>query len=176
MGFWTYYAGNIINPKFTSRIADPTGSVHSGNNVDEATFKWSVGYTVDKYRDAGVRVFLLQDNPFQVFPPSDVLRKALNKVGFNDEQKINRYSVTTVEHEKNQRFVTSVLGEQFADFLNFDNKFCQNLHCPLMSDGKFLYFDNHHLSVHGSLFIYDELSKMLNKSRNGLNLQAIAHQ
>ena len=170
-GFWTYYTGNLTNPNHGSQITDPTGSVLPGKNIDEMVFKWSVGYTVKKYNDAGVNVFLLHDNPTQRFGSKDALRKALNAMGSIDEQKINRYSVLTIEHLKNQEFVASVLKEQPAYLLNFDNIFCINLYCPLMSDGKFLYFDNDHLSVDGSLLTYDELSKALNQKRGALAIQ-----
>jgi peptidoglycan/LPS O-acetylase OafA/YrhL len=115
----------------------------------------------EAYRKIGVHVYLLVDNPYQEYQPEDALRKS---AGTDDT--INAYSTSLAKHESNQGWTTELLSAYASDsvtILDFTDAYCPDGICPLVKDGKFLYMDHDHLSTYGSLLIYPELQKALEK-------------
>lgn len=117
--------------------------------------------TIEAYRKIGVRVYLFVDNPYQEYQPEDALRKS----AWTDDT-INAFSTSTAKHESNQGWTTRLLSAYASDsvtILDFTEAYCPDGTCPLVKDGKFLYMDHDHLSTYGSLLIYPELKKALEK-------------
>ena len=96
------------------------------------------------------------DTPQQKFNPKDVLR-----LGRGDENKYLTLSVSSDEHRNNQMFVNDILRSTGAKTINLDDVLCEKNICPLVRNAKFLYSDDDHLSIEGSLLIEPTLSKNL---------------
>jgi len=91
------------------------------------------------------------------------LKYVLKKSRLTDVS-INRFSVTTEEHKNNQSFVSSQfkkINREMATIVSFDNLLCGSEICPLVYEGKFLYFDEGHLSIDGAMLVYPSLMKVL---------------
>jgi len=152
---WTYYTNSISRPSEFNPIAKvtniPVDKVSSTNDL-----VWAIQNTVKRYTDIGVKVIFVEDNPQQLHEPKDVLRKGRAV----HEEYIN-LSVSREEHRKNQKFVNDIIRRTGAQTINFDDILCTEEICPLVDNLKFLYSDDDHLSVDGSLKLYQALSDAL---------------
>ena len=113
---------------------------------------WAIQNTVNRYTDIGVQVIFIEDNPQQIYEPKDVLRK-----GRAVQDEYIKLSVSREEHRNNQKFVNEVIRNTGAKIINFDDILCNEEICPLVNNLKFLYSDDDHLSVEGSLMLYQAL-------------------
>jgi peptidoglycan/LPS O-acetylase OafA/YrhL len=164
VGFWTYYTGNLAAPKRFNMIAQNEHSETINFETSKVDFEWAIRNTIERYRKIGVKVFFIADNPTQIVEPKDALRGALNKLGYLSDSKINSFSITLSDHEKNQLYVNKLLKNKDAELLEFNDIYCQDITCALIKDGKFLYFDSDHLSIDGSMLIYQKLKNHLIKN------------
>jgi peptidoglycan/LPS O-acetylase OafA/YrhL len=162
-GFWTYYTGNITAPTRLNLIARNEYAAVINADTSKIDFEWAIGETVDRYKKIGVKVFLIADNPTQIFEPKDALRRASDSLGYLSDLKINQFSIALTDHLKTQLYVNTILKDQEAKLLEFNDIYCQGTACNLAKDGKFLYFDADHLSIDGSLLLYQKLKNELNK-------------
>ena len=105
-----------------------------------------------------MKVAFLEDIPQQLHDPKDILPK-----GRGAEENYIKYSVELGEHTKNQSWVNSILRRQNASVMNFDDVLCVNNRCPLVSNSRFIYFDDDHLSIEGSKLVYPKLKDELRK-------------
>ena len=163
IGRWSIYTGGgTIKP-------DDVGFI-SSNNTREITkesskiaFEYALKQTIEKYRNIGVRVYLFEDNPQQIHEPKEALRQSNST-----DDSINRLSVSIEEHKNNQSWVSNKfmdLDKKMVTIINFDNVLCNSSICQLSHGGKMLYFDDDHLSVYGSMFVYQNLQQaLLNKN------------
>ncbi len=157
---WVYYTGSESRPSEQNFISRNPGGV-----VDKSTstvdFIWAVKNTIDQYQKIGVRVVFVEDNPQQLFGPKDVLRK-----GRAVESNYINYSVGYKEHVRNQEMVNSILRAQSNNVINFDDILCDGDRCPLVSNSRFLYSDDDHLSIDGANIISPRLSIELKRFLN----------
>jgi hypothetical protein len=148
---WTYYTNSITRPSEFNPIAKDTSilvnKVSSTNDL-----VWAIQNTVNRYTDIGVQVIFIEDNPQQIYEPKDVLRK-----GRAVQDEYIKLSVSREEHRNNQKFVNEVIRNTGAKIINFDDILCNEEICPLVNNLKFLYSDDDHLSVEGSLMLYQAL-------------------
>lgn len=152
---WVYYTGSISRPaEFNAIARDELQKTSKASS--SADFAWAVRNTVARYGSIGVNVIFVADNPQQIREPKDILR-----LGKGVERKYNEFSVSAAEHVKNQQFVNGLLSAQNAQILNFDSILCGEQNCPLVRDSRFIYSDDDHLSVYGSLGIYPSLERQL---------------
>jgi peptidoglycan/LPS O-acetylase OafA/YrhL len=152
---WTYYTGSNDRPtelNLISRNPDAPFDKESSRR----DFIWAVKNTIKRYEDIGVKVIFVEDIPQQIHAPQDILRlgKAL-------ELSYIKYSVSYTDHVKNQKFVNSILREQSANIINFDDVLCNSNKCPMVFNRYFLYVDDDHLSVEGAKILYTKFSSEL---------------
>lgn len=152
---WTYYTGSFSRPSEFSPIARdaalPVDKISSTKDL-----VWAIKNTVLRYAEIGVSVIFIEDNPQQKFWPNDVIRK-----GRGVENEYLRLSVSFDEHRKNQKFVNEVLRSTGAKVVSLDDILCSQDICPLVANSKFLYSDDDHLSVYGSLLVSQALSERI---------------
>jgi hypothetical protein len=161
---WTYYTSSHSRPSEWNAVARfPDKPVTKETSTND--LKWAIQNTIKKYNDIGVKVIMVEDNPQQVFDPKDALRKAASK----NDLAINKHSVSLQEHLKNQLLINKFIEAQGVQILNFDSVLCADMNCKLVKNGKFLYSDDDHLSVDGSLTIYPSLLNLLTSKRAVLN-------
>lgn len=156
---WTYYTGGTTRPKELSVI-----SLHASrpatkeNSID--SFIVSLRYTIEKYNSIGVHVFLIDDIPQQIFDPASALKKSRTV----SDDAINKHAIPRSAHISNQAFVFNEINKyksKAVSIINLDNILCREDICPLVYDGKFLYFDDDHLSVAGAELIYPTIAQAL---------------
>jgi len=152
---WTYYTDSFSRPKEFNPIArDLKLPIDKTSSTKDLA--WALQNTVSRYSAIGVKVIFIADNPQQIYEPKDVLRKARG-----DEAEYLKLSVTLDEHRKNQKLVNDYLQITGAKVINLDDILCIDSICPIFANSKFLYSDDDHLSVSGSLLVSRPLSTRL---------------
>ncbi|TAM12623.1 MAG: acyltransferase [Nevskiaceae bacterium] len=133
------------------------------------------GLTQDlsRYAQAGIPVLLMKDNPQQPQkydePATAMMRFDVSRVPL-----LQKSATTYQQHVNDQAGVNALLDKLAARFsnvttLNTDSALCTRTSCPWISNGKFLYYNNDHLSKAGSMRIYPLLVERINKIL-GLNI------
>ncbi|ATB67131.1 acyltransferase family protein [Pseudomonas mosselii] len=155
MGRWSYYSGGTTKPADYNLIAkDPTIEPTLSQSAQD--LQWAIGNTVKRFRDIGVNVYFVEDNPQQLSNAKEILR-----TGKGSEAVYNSLSVSRAEHESNSAFSVNALRESQATVISLDPILCQGSICPLTRDGKFWYFDDNHLSASGALAVYPAIESAL---------------
>ncbi len=152
---WTYYIDSLSRPTEFNAVARDLSLPIDKSSSTKDLF-WAIKNTVSRYSSIGVKVVFIEDNPQQIYNPKDVLRK-----GGGIESKYINLSVSNAEHNKNQKLVNEVLRSSGAKIISLDDILCNENICPLVANSKFLYADDDHLSVAGSLLISKALSSRL---------------
>ena len=154
---WVYYTGSISRQGINLIARNPESStINRASSTEDLA--WAIANTVDRYREIGVEVFLVADNPQQLHNPLDIIRK-----GRGQEQYYLNASVSTGEHIKNQYAINMVLQQVGGKYINLDLAFCDDVKCPLVRNGRFLYSDSDHLSIDGAAILYPELVRALDE-------------
>lgn len=155
VGRWSYYGGGTTKLGSYNLIAkDPTTQPTLAQSAQN--LQWAIDNTVKRYREIGVNVYLVEDNPQQLKNPKEVLR-----TGKGREHAYDALSVSKAEHLKHSAFSVKAIRETPATVINFDSILCQEAICPLTREGKFWYFDNNHLSTSGALAVYPAIESSL---------------
>ena len=156
VGRWTYYTGGLTRPEEFNIISkDPDKA--TSRQTSKNDFSWSLKNTVEKFNDIGVNVYIIEDNPQQIIGPNEALRAS----GHQSDQSLNKYSVPYHAHVLDQTHTNNIIYSQHAHIISFNNILCKGENCPIVNDGKFIYFDGNHLTVDGALLVYPELSRQL---------------
>jgi peptidoglycan/LPS O-acetylase OafA/YrhL len=157
IGRWTYYTKSQSRPSEINLIAKhPNGKVDAVSS--EADLNYALKNTVSLYQKIGVNVFIVKDNPQQSIEPLEALKKA-SKTPY--DWAINKFSVLQNEHLTNQSKVNAYIDNSGATIVSFNDILCTNGICPFVEGGKFLYFDDDHLSIFGAKKVAPELSRVL---------------
>ncbi|WKZ29420.1 MAG: acyltransferase family protein [Patescibacteria group bacterium] len=156
---WTNYNDDRI------RIARPRPSaeetMYEGRRASFRALQEGLEQTIEAYRAIGVHVYLVVDNPLQKYRPVDVLRRSERT-----DDTMNALSLTTEEHETAQGWMAALLHSYAGSnvtVLDFTDVYCLEGRCPLVKNGRFLYFDSDHLSEDGAMLVYPALEKALRK-------------
>ena len=160
IGRWTYYTWGQSKPNVSEMTLISMDETQPQTlEYSRKSFIYGLSNTLIKYNDIGVNVIIVEDMPQQLVNPMDVLRKITQ---FNDGQ-INNFSVSFVEHLTHQSWASNEIRKHRNQLLilNFDDVLCDNLICPLASNGKFNYYDDNHLSIAGSLLLFPKLNNLL---------------
>jgi hypothetical protein len=155
---WTYYTGGTTRPEELSLIT--TGSpVSATKSTSTAAFIQALSHTVKLYRSIGVRLVIVLDNPQQLYDPRDVLQMSKP-----NSLSINSWAISRHEHERNQAFSNTQLLQykEQVTIAELSDAFCSLNVCDFLKNGKFLYFDDDHLSVDGAMLAYPLLRNFLN--------------
>ena len=157
MARWTYYTDSISRPSEFNPVLIDVNRVAS-KEASTASLLWGIKNTVSKYSSIGVKVVFVEDTPQQKYNPVEILRK-----GMGSEAEYLKLSVTLDEHLRNQRMVNKALREAGAKTISLDDVLCMGEICPLVSNSKFLYSDDDHLSVDGAKFVSQKFSDRLKR-------------
>lgn len=152
---WTYYINSLSRPAEFNAIARDL-SLPIDKSSSERDLFWAIKNTVTRYSSIGVKVIFITDNPQQIYEPKDVLRK-----GRAIESNYIKFSVSFTEHKRNQKLINEALLNSGAKVINLDDILCNETICPIVANSNFLYLDDDHLSVAGSLFVSKALSVRL---------------
>ncbi len=156
---WTYYVGGLTRPDQLNFISDKKGSDHS-RDVSRREFVNALQQTMLRYNAIGTRVYFVADNPQQKLTVRDAMKKATVLA----DAEINQYAASRNEHIADQQFVTKLLSGYSSSqvhAINFDDVLCDPNSCPIVSEGKSLYFDDDHLSVFGAGLLAPGLARAL---------------
>lgn len=165
---WTYYVGGTTRP---TDIQPIIAINHSAASTTQAPISglpalmYGLETTLSHFHSSKIPVVLIQDNPQQqVTLPSGVVRFSENL----SDNTFNSSAVSLTEHQRNQSEVNEALEAAAARFsntsvLNMDKVLCNAKICPWTAGGQFLYFDDDHLSISGSMKVLPLLTNHLNK-------------
>ena len=152
---WTYYMGSLSRPLEFNLIAKD--DKHAFDRTSSANdMVWAMQNTIARYKRIGVNVIFVEDNPQQKFEPKDALRRGNGK-----DSVYLSLSVSRKEHEANQKIANDAIRNTNTKFINFDDVLCNKDVCPLVTNSRFIYSDDDHLSVYGALRIYPVLVQAL---------------
>ncbi len=158
VGRWTYYTVGTTKPDEHAYISvDVTKEASQDSSRD--AFRHGLRTTIAKYKDIGVHVLIVKDNPQQRYAPVDVAKRHMLS-----GEEVDRFSVHANEHSLNQAWVAKAFDEirdSGASILDLDDILCRDQRCPLMVNDKFIYFDDDHLSIDGAMLLYPKLKKLL---------------
>lgn len=164
---WTYYIGGTTRPNEIQSIRASSLPAHATTPVSGMdAFVHGLKATLDYFQSNEIPIVLVQDNPQQsVILPSGIKRFSENL----SDATFNATAVVFAEHRRNQSEVNKALASAVSDFpaasiLNMDKILCDAEICPWARDGEFLYYDDDHLSVFGSMKVLPLLSEHLNKT------------
>jgi len=101
---WTYYTSSVSRPREVNLIARNPHADTINAETSASDLAWAIENTVQRYRDIGVAVFLVADNPQQLYEPKDIVRKVRG-----NESKYLSLSVSRAKHIENQQAVNSML-------------------------------------------------------------------
>ncbi len=113
--------------------------------------------TIPAYREAGMRVYLVVDNPRQAIEdPRDALRR-----GKKTDDGINRYALTKEAYAEQQDKLVERLRQYLGDgvmIVDSRSAWCRDDSiCPLAKNHVFLYGDDDHVSPDGAMLAYPYL-------------------
>jgi peptidoglycan/LPS O-acetylase OafA/YrhL len=168
IGRWTYYTGGVIRREERNPISM---DVTREDSVDFArqSFVYGMEKTVRDYSRIGVEVLLVNDTPQQEMGPVQAL-----KLSGLDVNRVNDKAVTWQRHREDQLWVRARIAEMQllgATVVDFDDVLCRRGEiCPLAMEGRSLYFDSDHLSVHGAMRLYPTVKAALASGKK------VAHQ
>lgn len=118
-----------------------------------------LGTTADFYLKAGKQVVLMLDVPELPFMPAHCIERG------NLLQQLNCTvpRETYLERQRSMReFVQAELsGRQGFRVYDPIGVFCDDEVCRMRKDGRFLYRDSNHLSIHGSRLVADDLRRFI---------------
>lgn len=159
MGRWSAYTGNDIVPNEFGFIAvDEQAPLDRDSS--RRSFEHGLAETIRQYHADGVRVLLVEDDAQQRVRPRDALRRA-----GRDDAAINALAVTRADHVASQQWVNGRLQNAGADgWFGVTDALCDEV-CDLVRDGRFLYFDDDHLSASGSALLLPSLTAFLDTHR-----------
>ncbi len=147
VGRWNFYY-QLGNNSQQASLIDDTGTRRPASEV----FKEGLQRTITALREKGIEVFILKQVPSQHLDPSASLWHASRLDRAQDQ-----VGVTITEHAQSQEAVNELLdsfvgpGVTILDPLELFS--LKNGHTKVQENGKVLYYDNHHLSVDGALFL-----------------------
>jgi peptidoglycan/LPS O-acetylase OafA/YrhL len=149
---WTYYINSISRPtEFAPLARNSNLSVDKLSSTNDLI--WAINNTVLRYSSIGVKVIFIEDVPQQKFNPRNIIIK-----GRGLESEYLKMSVALDEHVANQSFVNKALRASGASTINLDDILCPDGLCILVANSNFLYSDDDHLSIAGSIFVSQVLS------------------
>jgi hypothetical protein len=159
MGRWSAYTGNDIVPNEFGFIAvDEQAPLDRDSS--RRSFEHGLAETIRQYHADGVRVLLVEDDAQQRVRPRDALRRA-----GRDDAAINALAVTREDHVASQLWVNERLRSAGADgWFGVTESLCDEV-CDLVRNGRFLYFDDDHLSASGSALLLPSLTAFLDTHR-----------
>ena len=163
IGRWTLYTGGTTRPNEVAYISMDT-TKEASKDLARESFRYGLKTTVERYKNIGVQVYFIEDNPQQQYSPVDATRRHMLT-----GEPINQFSVSMSEHQSDQSWVSNEfkqLGNGLAKTLNFDDILCSNQICPFMENDKFLYLDANHLSIDGAMLVYPKLAGFLSEPRH----------
>ena len=155
IGRWIYYNGVLSRPNEWQEITrNETVKLSKSNNKE--SFDWGIRNTVKEFKDIGVNVIVLLDNPQQECSPFRLLRKSLTPGRKSEEidLEINRCSSTVEYHQKMQYEVNEIILSSNSKVIDISKFLCTIKSCPIIENSKFLYSDENHLSKAGAEKIY----------------------
>lgn len=165
---WTYYVGGTTRPEEIQPIRTSYSSIFNPDKIEiyglpalEAGLESTLAY----YHSNDIPVLLVQDNPQQ----ASTLPLGVGRfVDSLTDNTLNATAVSIAEHHRNQFEVNQALqaiAVKFpkANILNTDPALCETDRCPWVANGKFLYFDDDHLSVSGAMKVFPLLADHLDE-------------
>ncbi|MHB1100133.1 MAG: acyltransferase family protein [Burkholderiales bacterium] len=160
IGRWTYYTQGVTRPnEFVPILKNNAQDISVESS--RSAFRYGLKQTLEQFNKIGVKVYLVADDPQQLYSPDIAFRKSQ----FSGLQ-INDFSISKNEHDMDQAWVSdefrNVSGE-LNGIIKFDDILCRNDKCPLEINGKLIYLDDDHLSTAGAMLVYNRLASILSK-------------
>lgn len=164
VGRWSLYTdGNYDKSRIYYLVTNDNSKLDQ--STTRLNFEKSLKNTIKKYQDIGVNVFLLAQIPQQKIDGDSLYKKLY---WFNEEHKseiIKLASISKSEHLALQAYNRSVLSklqnELKFTYIDVDNQFCDNEKCYFGDETTSKYRDADHLSVSGSLSLYNVLNSSI---------------
>lgn len=163
---WAYYTGGTTRPDEVAYLALDS-SKSASLEYSRESFRKGLETTIDRFQKIGVHVLIVEDNAQQIYSPADAIRRHMLT-----GEPVNQFSVSRSEHLSDQKWVSDQFREianGWARILNTDDILCDDRVCPLMKNGRLVYFDDDHLSIDGAMLVYPKLAAFLSTNERQWN-------
>ena len=158
---WSYYTdGDYYETKF-SHLGLSKNTRKNKENSRHA-FEVGVKKTVEFYKNIGTELIVLSQVPQQLYSAEDLYINIIKSS--NDENAINRFSITKDRHLQLQSFATSTFrSNDYISLVYPDKIFCNDNRCRVGTIDKSYYLDSDHLSKTGSELLTPLIEQELRK-------------
>jgi len=103
---WSHYTKTVSRSNEFNPVSSNQKNADITTESSIRDFAWSIEHTVRRYRSLGVKVFLVADNPQQLYSPKNTVRKTR----WGEENYLS-LSVSTAEHFEHQQAVNTILQQ-----------------------------------------------------------------
>ncbi len=165
----------VIAERWVTRI-NSTVKTGSKAKKDPSALKYGLQKTVKEFAAQDVPVLLLKDTPWQHADLPMAKLRGLSAAVLRSELKtssaLNESAATVKRHHKDQarvdKIIEGVAKHYSKDVVVVDLSvaLCGKKVCPWARGGKFLYYDDNHLSVAGAKLAYPVIDKGLGSILN----------
>jgi hypothetical protein len=124
-----------------------------------ASITTSLGRTVDFYLKAGKQVVLMLDAPELPFMPAHCIERG--RLLQPRDCTVPRKTYLERQHTMREFVQAELSGRRGFRVYDPIGVFCDDEVCRMRKDGRFLYRDSNHLSIHGSRLVADDLRRFI---------------
>jgi peptidoglycan/LPS O-acetylase OafA/YrhL len=168
---WDYYLDGTNNAEDVNYITPIDGTKTDDLASSRLTFENGVIQTINSYKILDANLFVILQVPHQNIDSHRILEEMLSVSGLQDITEIQsnankNKSIGLVEHYSRQKMANGYWFKHLERIENnnieiFDPaKILCDVNCPLIVNGKFVYFDDDHLSKYGFSLLHSQIKEM----------------
>ncbi|MGE0024002.1 MAG: acyltransferase family protein [Hyphomicrobium sp.] len=155
---WDYYAtGNApLRPTPKQHYLEDAQSAETTLAENRAVIERGLTRAVEAIRASGARAWIVMEAPYVGFNVPQKVAFALMRGRSQDVL----YGADSATQRMRATFMQELVGRLGANVIDPARLLCENGHCLAAENGKPLYFDDNHLSVHGAARVRPLLAEM----------------
>jgi peptidoglycan/LPS O-acetylase OafA/YrhL len=154
--FWLYGVSN----RFPARYVDDRSTAMPELSQSRARFERKIAETVEWLTANHRKVIIIGTTVLVDRPPSACYGRP-DVLSSPDCQNLNVVSDPEAQAYLSGFFRKLVGGRTDALYVDVESALCDDVHCPLAENGTSLYFDRHHLTPYGAMWVQDRAFKPL---------------
>jgi hypothetical protein len=160
--FWIYGVSN----RYPARYVGDDSTAIPDISQSRARFERKIAETVEWLTANRRKVIIIGSTVLVDRSPSDCYGRP-EVLSSLDCQNLNVVSDPEAQAYLSGFFRKLVAGRTDALYVDIESALCHGLHCPLAENGTSLYFDRHHLTPYGAMWVQDRAFKPLTDFARG---------
>jgi peptidoglycan/LPS O-acetylase OafA/YrhL len=160
--FWMYG----VSSRYPARYVGDDSTAMPDISQSRARFERKIAETVEWLTANHRKVIIIGSTVLVDRSPSDCYGRP-NVLSSLDCQNLNVVSDPEAQAYLSDFFRKLVAGRTDALYVDIESVLCDDVHCPLAENGTSLYFDRHHLTPYGAMWVQDRAFKPLTDFAKG---------